>query len=517
MKKLLVVPLLLGLLYGCSNDELKEEVALQLNEAKSFVEKNELQSALEILGKLENTLNEANEEKLLTEVQNEIKHVKTLIAEEQEHSNQLAKLLIGISDHYGYVSENHQFHDSLGDLAFGIVHAQLLDFNNDGRDELYVLFRSSNYANDELSHRNQRGYIEEIWGVQENEPILLKHDMYNYEDTSYASDLTLSFVNLKDGTVAIKQNHEKTGQGIHNSVNTYFTLSENSFVEKEFFHSSGSTFENIPAEFYIDEQLVDEQAYEMEKQKFEGEERFIFKSSAGTKEFAIDLSNTKESMMEIVDTLTANNNEALLESESIKITTELTNTFNKYKNFGNMDVRDSSYYPSMLLSLIQHGFLENDTPGEGYYSTAFSKKAIQTAMKKYYNLEVDPATFGLSSDFSSMDLLVYQNNTLYLVDTGLYSMMESVYTPEKVVQIADDLYYAKVNETLFDLWAYADTYWESDYNQFIKLPLTEWPENTHEFLEEQLPTYLLLKENGNEYQLLYKGKYNMTDKELAEF
>src|SRR5690606_26811798 len=110
--------------------------------------------------------------------------------------------------------------------GLGIVYADLIDFNNDGRSELYVLFRSSDYASDELSHRNQRGYIEEVWGVQGKESILLKQGMYDYEDVSYASDLALSFITLEDGTVAIRHNHEKTGQGIHNSVNTYYTLSD---------------------------------------------------------------------------------------------------------------------------------------------------------------------------------------------------------------------------------------------------------------------------------------------------
>lgn len=158
MLKRLLVPLLLIALFGCSsNDEVKEDepldITTQLDEVKSLVEQNELQTALELLRELEFVLSEENEEDLLKQVQAEIEHVKQLITNEKEQTNQLAKVLIDISDRYGFIPQNHQFHDFLGDMAFGIVHAQLIDFNNDGQNELYVLFRSTEYANDVFTHR----------------------------------------------------------------------------------------------------------------------------------------------------------------------------------------------------------------------------------------------------------------------------------------------------------------------------------------------------------------------------
>ena len=512
-----MILLLVFILFGCSNKELLELVTVQLDEAKSLVEQKDLPEALKILEELEIILSEEKEDEYLSEVQQEIQRVKDLIRKEREQNSLLAKVLIDISDDYGYIPTNHQFHDVLGDLGLGIVYADLIDFNNDGRSELYVLFRSSDYASDELSHRNQRGYIEEVWGVQGKEPILLKQGMYDYEDVSYASDLALSFITLEDGTVAIRHNHEKTGQGIHNSVNTYYTLSDSIFVEKRLFQSSGSSFENLPPEFYIDDKLVDEQTFELEKQKFEGTEQQVFISHAGTKEFVIDLSETKKQVMEIVSLLTSENNSALLEKDAVQITPELTNAFNIFKNLGNVNVLNKDLYPSMLIDLIHNEYITDDAPGYEFYGTAYTKANIQSAMKKYFNIEVNPKTFGFSTDLSSFDYLVYHNDVLYLIGSDSYDDYKNIYTPEKVVQVADNLYYAKVGVKAFDVWAFFESYYEVDYSEFLDLPLEKWPDFAKPFVENRLPSYLLMKKSEDGFQLLYQGKYNLTDEELEEF
>lgn len=516
MKRLLLIPLLLFLLFGCSNNELVENVTVQLDEAKSLVAEKELQKALKLLNELEIKLADEKEEKLLADVQVEIERVKSLIAEERSYNNQLAKVLIDIYNSYGIIPENHQFHDSLGDLGFGIVYSQLIDFDHDGRNELYVLFRSSSYAGDELSHRNQYGYIEEVWGIQGNEPILLRHDMYDYLNESSASDLALSFIKLKDGTVAIQHKHEKTGQGIHNSIYWYYTLTNNQFVETEFYASSGSTYENIPSSFAINEKAIDEATFKEEKQKFEGEEQQIFISHGGPKEFVIDLSNPLNQVLNIVDQLTANNNELLLSSNTVEVSEELAEAIDKYKTFGNVDTRDQSYYSSMILSLILSGDLENDSPGQWPYDTAFSKEAVQTAMKKYFNIDKDLGTFGFSP-ISSRELLAYENDTLYLINTGLFSEYESISIPKKVVQVSEDVYYVKIEESSFNLWMFEEEHWDVDFMQFLDEPIENWPDIAKPYLTKELPTYLLLKKNGDEFQLLYKENLNLTDEELNKF
>lgn len=305
-------------------------------------------------------------------------------------------------------------------------------------------------------------------------------------------------------------------QGVQRFVDTYFTLSdENSFVAKEFYHRTGIEID----EYFIDEELVEEKAFKEEKQKYEGKEKIIFQSSVGTKEFVIDLSDPVKPVLDIIDTVTGGNNRAFIENDPLPITPELMNAFKIYQNFGNVDVRDEPQYATMLFELIHNGYIAKDAPGKSYYSTAFSKGAIQSAMKKYYNLDIDPKMFDFPTEFSSeaAEPFVYQNEVLYIVDSSIYDEYKFIYTPIKVVQIADDLFYAKVQDTAFDFWAFHEAHPDVDYTHFWNSPLKEWPDIAQPFLKAQLPSYLLLKKNGEEYQLLYQGKYNLMDKELAEF
>lgn len=474
MKKWFIIPILLIALFGC-NDENTEPPT----DKETPVEEENIQN----------------------------------IKEQQ----QLAKVLIELVETYGMIHPNIEFHEPLGDLAFGVIFADLIDFDNDGQKELYVLFRSSEYANDSYEHRNQRGYIEEVWGISKEEPVLLRNAMYDYDDQSLASDLTLSFVTLQDGTVAIKHFHVKMSQGIQRWADTFYTLNENSFTKTEFEHLSGNSDENIPEQFFINNETTDEENFVKEMKKFAGEERFIFQSSAGTKEFSIDLSDPLKTISEIVNTLTEQNNKALIDNEQVSITSELQNAFNFYRDFRKIDVRDEDLHPTMLYELIFNGLIEKDAPGQGFYSTAFTKDTLRKAMKKYYNLDVDPSSFGLPKDFSTMELLVYENDVLYIIDSSFYDDYQLVYIPEKVVQVSDDLYYGKVQVKAFDYWAFHEAHTDVDYTEFWDLPLDMWPDITKAYLEDQLPSYLLMKKNGNAFQLLYQGKYNLLDEELKEF
>ena len=54
-------------------------------------------------------------------------------------------------------------------------------------------------------------------------------------------------------------------------------------------------------------------------------------------------------------------------------------------------------------------------------------------------------------------------------------------------------------------------------NEYLDVPLNDWPEHMQPFLTKDLPVYLILKKINNRYQLLYKSYLNLTDEELVEF
>ena len=87
-----------------------------------------------------------------------------LAAEETKQRQQLLDVLEDVAYRFGVVANNSTFQDSL----YGLAHAGLIDVNQDGQEELAMLFGSSSYHEDELEHRNQDGYILEIWQANED-------------------------------------------------------------------------------------------------------------------------------------------------------------------------------------------------------------------------------------------------------------------------------------------------------------------------------------------------------------
>ncbi|MFP3919116.1 hypothetical protein U5N28_15030, partial [Lysinibacillus telephonicus] len=161
MKNILLLLVLLFVLFRCS-DNSKQEETLQFNqqfdEAIELMNQNEFQSAKGILTELEETLSSSKEHNdLLKNVQTELHNVEDLIAQ----NKQLATILLDIYENYGVVSPNHSYHES--EYSTGVVYTELIDFNNDEKKELYILFKSNDYQKDEIEHRNQNGYIEEVW------------------------------------------------------------------------------------------------------------------------------------------------------------------------------------------------------------------------------------------------------------------------------------------------------------------------------------------------------------------
>lgn len=519
------MPLLAVLLYGCGGEKIKHEYETQLNEVKSLASDNLLLPALEILLDLENTLVEEGDEDLLLDLELEIEYIESLIEEEFKVDPQLAKVLIDIADNYGFIREDIRFHDPLDDFTVGIIYARLIDFNNDGQDELYVLFRSSQYADDDYIHRSAQGYIEEVWGAGISNPILLRHEVYPYDDESLASDLTLSFVEHDDGTVSIKHRTEKTTHGVQSWTYRYFSLTDDFykdsldpyFDEKVFYYHTGNEYEDWPAQYFIDDIEVDEQTFDQELGLREGNEIMIFESSDGWKEFSIYTSESFNDVRDIVSELTAYNNTDYYLFDFVSLTPELEKAFATYKNFRNVDVRDDLLYPSMLYDLIRNGLLKEDAEGIDYYSTAFTKKNIQETMKKYYDLDdIESLFFQFPIEFSDDNpTFVYKNETLYLIATDFYDQYQYIYTPEKVIELPGG-YYAKVDVKAFDFWAFHEVHPDIDFSEFWDQPLEDWPAIAEPFIYEELPYYLVLKTDGDHLKLLYQGKYNLTDDEVWE-
>lgn len=115
---------------------------------------------------------------------------------EIKQRQQLLGVLEDVAYEFGVVTDNSSFSDS----RYGLAHADLIDINQDGQDELYMLFRGSRHHESVFDHRNQDGYIVEIWQANKEaeQAVLLHHDFINL-DSLAPTDMSISFVTTGKG------------------------------------------------------------------------------------------------------------------------------------------------------------------------------------------------------------------------------------------------------------------------------------------------------------------------------
>ncbi|WP_346235364.1 hypothetical protein MKY04_04170 [Lysinibacillus telephonicus] len=513
MKNILLLLVLLFVLFGC-NDNSKQEETLQFNqqfdEAIELINQNEFQSAKGILTELEETLSSSKEHNdLLKNVQTELHNVEDQIAQ----NKQLALILLDIYENYGVVSPNHGYHES--EYTTGVVYTELIDFNNDAKKELYILFKSNDYQTDEMEHRNQNGYIEEVWGASESDPSLLWDAFYTI-DSSTASDLAVTLVKLKNNTTAIKHSSDMTRQGIEYSHNLFFTLQDKTIsLTDEFYYALNNNFEEDNFFYGVNGDTVDQQTYEKAFDTYAGEEQPIIKSSIGTKEFAMDLSPIS-SLENVINTLTTDMGD-FANGKEATMTPELEQAITDYSYFGNIDKRDTLTYESMIAYVILHNIVESDAPGE--YGAGYTEQTVKNAVKEYFNVDLDPSSLDLPSEFDleNWNWMYYKDGIFQVAASDFYDDVV-IRNIEKIVQVTDDLLFAKVNDLNFDYMNHSlNTNLDFDYNPYINKPIEQWPDHAQPYLKRELPTYLLLHQNNNRYQLYYHGNKVITSEEIEEF
>ncbi|PYF08913.1 hypothetical protein [Ureibacillus chungkukjangi] len=447
MKKLLFATFMLLILVGCT-DKLE-------NEEKTEQQKDHIEEVAPV-----------------GQEHRETESVSTN-TEQQQANKKLSETLTNLYRKYGVIHPNHKYEEKLGDLYVGIVYSQLIDFDNDGQVELYILMKSSQYMNEDLEHRNEAGYVEEIWGITEQEAKLIDNNFYSY----YEDAAEMSFIALTDGTTAIMRSNPQDKQ--------FFTLQNQQFSVS-------------------DGELV-------------GEETPIINQENGQKQFAIDLSEPISSIQIVMNQLSKGMNTAF-DAETEALTPEIEAAIRQFINFGDINSLDSTMYESMIEALIFNQKIESDQDPIENYGAGFSEQLIKDAMKKYYSVDFKPEDLeARNPDSTDFHWLEYEDGVFYLVASEYY-MDINLPTTEKIVKLSDALYFIKIQSTEFKALQYSmDTGDYFDYTEYIDVPFNEWPEPTQNYLQKNIPSYQILKESAGDYQLLYQSYNNLTVAELEAF
>ena len=427
---------------------------------------------------------------------------------------QLGAVLEQIAQRLGTMPNNTSYYSH----GFGLVHADLIDLDQDGQNEMYVLLKGSPYFEEGLSHRNQGSYIFEIWAANDKaeEAQLLFNEAINLE-SSYASDLSISFVKSNDGELFVKSNHFQISEGTNYDESTYYAYRNGTFSR---------VLESYQAYGEIDEQRldtaqVDLQTFEAKMKEYEGEEIFVVESSAGEKTFGFDTANISGQIGDVFTALTEGFNTLLTDGEdaSSEDFEQIQTGMKDYTFYRTMDKRDASTYTSVINGLILYRKVEQDGGNLDYFA-GYTEAQIAEKMKQLFDIDLDATKLSLPSpnNPSQKELLHYENGVFYMPPTDGYGdfTMRDVTAAKKV---ADNTYLVTFTDAFFDLMGYHDANDESQFDpsKFKNTPITEWPEDTQEFITTGIPSYAVVKLVDGIMQLHYMGYRNLTEQELKSF
>ena len=332
---------------------------------------------------------------------------------------QLGEVLEQTAQRLGTMPNNTSYYNN----ELGLAHAGLIDLNQDGQNELYMLLKGSPYYEDELSHRNQDSYIFEIWAAnaKEDEAQLLFNEAINLED-SEASDFSISFIKSNKGQIFIKTNYSQTTQGTNYNQSTYYAYRKDTISRMlESYYSDGEMNEQR-----LDTTEVDMQTFQTKLQQYEGEEKFVIESRAGKKTFAFDTADLSGHFSSIFTKLTKDFNPFLTDGEDAarKDFEQIEKEMQHYTFHHTMDKRDTSTYTSLINGLIFDGKVEQDSENIDYF-IGYTETQIAKKMKQLYDIDLDATSLQLPSpnNPSQTIFLHYEDGVFYISHQQVFIMI----------------------------------------------------------------------------------------------
>lgn len=466
-----------------------------------------------LAGCTENETPEAEENEAVEEQQTEVPEER-LTEGEIKQRQQLLGVLEDVAYEFGVVTDNSSFSDS----RYGLAHADLIDINQDGQDELYMLFRGSRHHESVFGHRNQDGYLVEIWQANKEaeQAVLLHHDFINL-DSLAPTDMSISFVTTGKGEVLLKNSYFQSDEQENFDESMYYAYRDGAFKQVlTTYHSAGEQ-----EAYRLDDGNVNRETFERRLQDYEGEEVPILKSEEGEKAFAFDTVDISGNIGRVFSDLTEGFNTTLVNGEeaSEEAMAEIQEGMSEFTFPVKIDQRDKETYEPIITSLIVTGKVPQDGGNVDYF-TGYNEETVAKQMKALHNIDVDAAALELPSPQTpdNTTLLHYQDGVFYVPPSDFHNrhVTREVTAAAKVT---DDTYFVTFRDTFFDLMGYMDGTQDTDFDlaEYEDVPMSEWPKETQAYISNGIPSYAIVKLVDGKVQIPYMGYRNLTEAELESF
>ena len=431
---------------------------------------------------------------------------KEAVHQQQQQTNeQYYNVLIEAVDSFGYPKD--------GMLSFqneyesGVLHAELVDFNNDGIDELYLLMRNAGYITTDYEHRNAATYIQEVWSFNpKDETPTLTYASQLTEEECVDCEFSTAFVEDVDGNMYIKQQMFYVGHGIGSDKITIASLQKG----KQKFDSFQLVESSIPTgvEYYKDDTIIEQAAYEQELEKYTNNEKIILGKTNDTLTVGYG-SSSSTNVSQLLEILGANQNN-VLNSETVE-NEEVVAALDKFESHNMINVLD----PNLRLSQVFHTLMETELPSsfdDTTFRTVYTFDDVAAAYEERFGTTLTMEDVENSNN--PEDVISFENNAFYVLGMEYYVN----YIDRKIEQIhavSDHVFYLKLVDVEFD----ADSYYMSTEGMppALKVDIPSLPEEAKQYFTTNITRYAVVKLVDGSPKVQYIGIRNLSDDELAAF
>ena len=413
-------------------------------------------------------------------------------------------------DTYGYAKDFAEFYANKYET--GVIYAELIDFNQDGVDELFVLLKGSSYIPSELAHRETDNYSIEIWG-QNGDSYAPFYSRNVKMDNCSACDLSVGLIEFKDGTYGYYESSAQTAQGTSVSEETIHFVSSILEFEKTVFTATQNS--NGEKHYKIDGETIAEEAFATQRELYNGNAKPIIESLLGEKSFAFEgdssagiIGNLFDKVAYVFDDVSEIGSE--VEPSTVQTAAE------RVVQIENLQLDHPEFAEQAITYAILYEDVEADLPPYEFFSVV-SEETIAAKVEEVFGVALDTSnlSFPKPSEDITNHIVAYEDGAFYIVPTD-FSRKNVVRTVEKAWAVTDDTYYIVVSDIEFDAMGYYTVAEDGhgDINQFIKKPLEEWSNEARKWAVSDVRRYLVVKMVDGRPTFKYIGSYPLSIEEI---
>ena len=471
-----------------------------------------------ITGCTENTPEEEGEKPL------EEQNIKNTIVDKAKVNEQFNRVLVDLLENYDFMYNNHYYYKF--EFQNGVIYADLIDFDQNGQDELYVIFQSGGYTEDAYSHRQFQGYIHEVWHATSGEEAELIHHASVPIENCFGCGTNISFHEWENGQIALSEKIDYHDESDESAIFThhFYELENGEFKVNTF---ETDTREPIKYSLNGKEYATSDEFFE-ERDHYSRNERMILYNDTGIQMFEIDISRSGLQISKLLRQLNATNN--TLASYATKIDPYDIQAEAEYMmELPQVDVLNTATHSDLLKYLFYKKYMDWNLSG---YSAelgifdSYPEEVVSASFEQVFGVPLDLSNIETAVDLEEGDYENYYYKIIYKDGYISYTDPSDHFTDywrtvTKAYEIADNKYYVEMLDAQFYFYYYTEKdyhyYYDYSLEDYLHEPYENWPDPLLDFTKTDMQRYAIIKIVDGYPAFLYIGYDNLTDDEIAAY